>query len=45
MDWRPIVGLTDEDRGTLPERVLAVTVLSAAVDEHNRDVDRAKKGK
>lgn len=37
MDWRPIMGLTDDLRGTLIERVLATEILSAAVDAHNRD--------
>lgn len=45
MDWRPIVGLTEDDRGTLPERVLASCVLTAAVEAHNRDVAAANKAR
>lgn len=42
-DWRPILGLTPEDAGTLVERVLADVVIAAAVDAHNRDVAEAKR--
>lgn len=42
MDWRPLVGLTDADQGSLVERVLSRVVLEAAVAAHNRDVDAAK---
>lgn len=38
MDWRPIMGLTDEDQGSFIERVLAGVVLEAAVEAHNADV-------
>ena len=44
-DWRPVFGLTDDLQGTLIERVLAVTVLSAAVEQHNKSIERAKSGK
>jgi hypothetical protein len=44
MDWRPVAGLTADDAGTLVERVIARTVLGAAVEAHNTDVERAKKG-
>jgi hypothetical protein len=37
-DWRPLVGLTPADAGTLVERVLAVVVMEAAVVAHNRDM-------
>jgi len=42
-DWRPLVGLRPEDAGTLVERVLAETVIGAAVDAHNADVAQANK--
>jgi hypothetical protein len=38
MCWRAYVGLTERDRGTLVERVLAQVVLDEAVEAHNRDV-------
>lgn len=44
-DWRPVFGLTDADRGTFVERVLAVTVLGAAVEQHNASIEKAKSGK
>lgn len=40
MDWRPIVGLTEDLSGTLIERVLATEILTAAVDAHNKDVKK-----
>jgi hypothetical protein len=36
-DWRPLVGLTSDDEGTLVERVLARVVIEQAVVAHNRD--------
>jgi hypothetical protein len=42
MDWRPLAGLTPSDEGSLAERVLARVVLEAAVNAHNRDVERSK---
>jgi hypothetical protein len=42
-DWRPLLGLTPDDAGTLIERVLARVVVGAAVEAHNRDVERANK--
>jgi hypothetical protein len=44
-DWRPLVGLTPDDAGTLWERVLADVVIERAVEAHNRDVAQAKSGK
>jgi hypothetical protein len=38
MDYRPLVGLTPDDVGTLVERVIARVVLEAAVVAHNDDV-------
>lgn len=43
MDWRPLVGLTSDDEGTVAERVLANIVLERAVTLHNEDVRRASK--
>jgi hypothetical protein len=43
MDWRPLVGLTSEDAGTLVERVLARVVLDRAIEETNRAIKRANK--
>lgn len=40
VDWRPFVGLTPDDAGTLIERVLAGVVLGAAVEAHNKNVER-----
>jgi hypothetical protein len=45
MDFRPIVGLTEADRGTVWERVLVGTILGAAIEQHNRDMERIKKGR
>lgn len=42
-DWRPLVGLTGADEGTLVELVLARVVTERAVDAHNRDVKQAEK--
>lgn len=42
MDWRTLAGLTEDDRGTLVERVLARAVLGAAIEAHNRDMSRLK---
>jgi hypothetical protein len=39
-DWRPLVGLTSEDEGTLVERVLATAVIGASVDAHNRQMKK-----
>lgn len=36
-DWRPLLGLTRHDEGTLIERVLANVVIDAAVQAHNAD--------
>jgi hypothetical protein len=36
-DWKPLVGLTRSDEGTLVERVLARVVIERAVELHNRD--------
>lgn len=44
MDVRPIAGLAEEDRGTRWERVLIEEILREAVEQHNRDVERVKKG-
>lgn len=44
MDWRPLVGLTTEDEGSLEERVLARVVLERAVEAHNDDVRQTTKG-
>lgn len=44
-DWRPVMGLTDTDQGSLIERVLTVTVLEAAVAQHNKSIESAKHGK
>lgn len=41
MDWRPLVGLTSADEGTVVELVLSRVVLEAAVTAHNEDVRRA----
>lgn len=41
-DYRPLVGLTPADAGTLEELVLSHAVIGAAVKAHNEDVDRAK---
>ena len=46
MGWeavRSLLGLTDEDAGSLHERVLARVVLERAVDAHNNDVREANK--
>lgn len=43
MDWRPLAGLTADDAGSLFERVIARTVLGAAVEAHNKDVEKTKK--
>lgn len=40
MDWRPLMGLTPEDTGTPVERAIALAVLDAAVDEHERVVSK-----
>ena len=42
--WRPLVGLTTEDEGGLVERVLAAVVIDRAVEENNREVERANRG-
>ena len=42
-DWRPLFGLTLEDAGSFVERVCARAVIGAAVEAHNRDVERANK--
>lgn len=42
MDWRPIAGLTEEDRGTPWERALASEILAGAVEQHNADVKGSK---
>jgi hypothetical protein len=42
MDWRPLMGLTPDDAGTFWERVLALTVVGEAVQQHNADVDKSK---
>jgi len=42
-DWRPLLGLTPEDAGSLVERVLARTVIGLAVVAHNEDVERANR--
>jgi hypothetical protein len=39
-DWRPLVGLTTADEGTLVERVLARVVIEQAVAAHNRDAQK-----
>lgn len=44
-DWRPVLGLTDADQGSLIERVLAVAVLAEAVEQHNKSIEKAKSGK
>lgn len=44
-DWRPVMGLTDTDQGSLIERVLTVAVLAAAVEQHNKSIEKAKSGK
>ncbi len=44
MDWRPLVGLTEADRGTLVELVLARTVLDLAHESHEADVRAANRG-
>jgi hypothetical protein len=41
MDWRPVLGVTPADAGTLVERVLAEEVLDAAVHAHNEDMKAA----
>lgn len=38
MDFRPVVALTEADRGTIWERVLVGMILDMAVEQHNRDV-------
>lgn len=43
MEWRPLVGLRDGDRGTLVEQVLSRVVLDEAIDQHNQDVQAAKR--
>ena len=43
MDWRPLAGLTRRDEGTFIERVLAFHVLGLAVEQHNHDIERAKR--
>jgi hypothetical protein len=43
MSWREVAGLTPDDHGTFVERVLAQTVLGAAVEAHNQDVRKASK--
>jgi hypothetical protein len=40
-DWRPLVGLTAEDAGTMIERVLARCVIGLAVEAHNADVKQS----
>lgn len=40
MDFRPVVGLTEDDRGTVWERVLCGVILEAAVEAHNKDVKK-----
>jgi hypothetical protein len=40
MDFRPVVGLTDADRGTVWERVLVGVILDEAVEQHNKDVKK-----
>lgn len=37
-DYRPLVGLTSSDEGSLEERVIARVVIEQAVAAHNRDV-------
>ena len=44
-DWRPLLGLTDADQGTLVERVLADVVVAEAVEQHNNDVREARRKK
>jgi hypothetical protein len=43
MDWRPLWGLTEDDRGTFWERVSAKVVLGAAVEAHNKDASKSGK--
>ena len=43
MDWRPVAGLRPEDAGTFVERVLALTVLAAAVEANNADMRKASR--
>lgn len=38
MDWRPLLGLTPRDAGSLIERTLARLVLAEAIDAHNASV-------
>jgi hypothetical protein len=40
-DWRPILGLTDSDQGSLIERVLALAVIGEAVEQHNKSIAKA----
>lgn len=42
-DWRPLAGLAPDDAGSLIERVLASVVVGAAVEAHNRDVERTNR--
>lgn len=39
-DWRPLVGLTPADAGTLVEVVLARRVIGEALRQHNDDARR-----
>ena len=43
MDWRPLVGLTSADEGSVVERVLARVVLDRAIDETNRAIKKANR--
>jgi hypothetical protein len=43
MDWRPLAGLAEADRGSFIERVIAKVILGAAVEAHNEDVRKANK--
>jgi hypothetical protein len=44
LDWRPLVGLTSRDQGTLVERVIARVVLDEVIDLHNAEVRNAQLG-
>ena len=44
VDWRPVVGLTRRHEGSVIERVLAWVVVDRAVEENNKEIEKANRG-
>lgn len=42
-DWRPLLGLRQQDVGTFVDRLLSRVVVGLAVEAHNEDVAKANR--